>query len=249
MKLITRYNNTCTLKYDEFIIECSKKDYTDESTHIHHILPKFMGGTNDDENLIILSYNDHLTAHLLLAECFDWYSHEYYGNISSALFVKKWIDSPVDLREVLSKALKGRKRTPEQIQRMSECQKGKKASDATKRKMSESRKGKRCGSENPRFGKLVTDETRLKISKANSGKGNGMYGKTHNEETRKIISDKLKGMNRGSKNSNSKPIQNSETGIIYGSYADVYVELNLTYYMLSKLIKLGKFIVLDKQSI
>ena len=51
--------------------------------------------------------------------------------------------------------------------------------------------------------KPISDETRKKLSKANSGENNAMYGKygelnpfygkTHSEETRRIISEKLKG--------------------------------------------------------
>lgn len=34
----------------------------------HHILPKCLGGTNEDENLIDLEFGEHFTAHRLLAE-------------------------------------------------------------------------------------------------------------------------------------------------------------------------------------
>ena len=36
----------------------------------HHILPKSMGGTNDKENLIYLSYREHYLAHYMLAKAF-----------------------------------------------------------------------------------------------------------------------------------------------------------------------------------
>jgi hypothetical protein len=83
---------------------------------------------------------------------------------------------------------------------------GYKFSDDAKNRMSESRKGKLAGEKNPMFGKLVTNETREKISKANTGKkhtdvtklkmsdrkigeNNHFYGKTHTEETKLKIAE------------------------------------------------------------
>ena len=33
--------------------------------HRHHIMPKCFGGTNDDENLILLTCEEHIIAHIL----------------------------------------------------------------------------------------------------------------------------------------------------------------------------------------
>ena len=57
-------------EYYEFIENCKNKTYT-EVTHTHHILPRFMGGTDDKENLIELSVADHTYAHIILAESVD----------------------------------------------------------------------------------------------------------------------------------------------------------------------------------
>lgn len=60
--------------YLDFIKECKTKDYGELFTHKHHIIPKFMGGTNESDNLIKLSVEDHFLAHKLLAEnCEDGY--------------------------------------------------------------------------------------------------------------------------------------------------------------------------------
>jgi len=37
-------------------------------THIHHIIPRHMGGTNDPENLIELTVEEHADAHRKLYE-------------------------------------------------------------------------------------------------------------------------------------------------------------------------------------
>jgi DNA-directed RNA polymerase subunit RPC12/RpoP len=57
-------------QYLEFIESCKIKKYS-EITHNHHILPKFMGGTNTKNNYIKLGIDDHLMAHLILAENVD----------------------------------------------------------------------------------------------------------------------------------------------------------------------------------
>ena len=46
------------MTYGEFIESCREKPVDDRS-QLHHIIPKCMGGTNDEDNLIRLSYEDH----------------------------------------------------------------------------------------------------------------------------------------------------------------------------------------------
>ena len=65
-----------------------------------------------------------------------------------------------------------------------------KHSEKTKRKIGESHKGSKR-----------TAETKARMSKAQSGKNNPMYGKKHSLEKRKEISDKQKGRYTGNDNS------------------------------------------------
>lgn len=44
--------------------------------HKHHILPKHMGGTDDENNFIELTVYDHAIAHLVL-----YYRHEKYEDL------------------------------------------------------------------------------------------------------------------------------------------------------------------------
>lgn len=57
------------MTYNEFIDKC-KARYIDENTYTekHHIIPKCMGGTNDESNLITLTAQEHYIAHKLLAQ-------------------------------------------------------------------------------------------------------------------------------------------------------------------------------------
>lgn len=54
-------------KYYNELIEGRKKNILTENYAIHHIIPKCCGGTNDQSNLVKLSYREHYIAHLLLA--------------------------------------------------------------------------------------------------------------------------------------------------------------------------------------
>lgn len=51
--------------YQNFIFECRSKDVPEKGER-HHIRPRSFGGDNSEENLILLSFADHLHAHYLL---------------------------------------------------------------------------------------------------------------------------------------------------------------------------------------
>eukprot|EP01023_Acetabularia_acetabulum_P033846 TRINITY_DN31695_c0_g2_i1.p1 TRINITY_DN31695_c0_g2~~TRINITY_DN31695_c0_g2_i1.p1 ORF type:complete len:422 (+),score=43.09 TRINITY_DN31695_c0_g2_i1:347-1612(+) len=53
-------------RYDQFIEECRNKDYP-KGTYLenHHILPRHAGGSDEPQNLIKLSLEDHVKAHLI----------------------------------------------------------------------------------------------------------------------------------------------------------------------------------------
>ena len=76
--------------YKDFIHYCELKQYEgDLVLHKHHKIPKCMGGSNSIDNLILLSVEDHVTAHLLFAECFDVGSFEYNSNLRAARLLNK----------------------------------------------------------------------------------------------------------------------------------------------------------------
>lgn len=106
---------------------------------------------------------------------------------------------------------------------------GWKPSEETKRKISEANKGKLKGKNNPQYGKTgelstwwgrkhtkeekqkigdgnrektLSQETKDKISIANSGKNNGNYGKKFSKETRKKMSESRKKYWENKKNEN-----------------------------------------------
>ena len=152
----------------------------------HHIIPRVCGGTNDKENLILLTFKEHYIAHLLLTKI---YNGELKRKMQYALWrmshngkdhERKLSSSQYALcKELFKKAQLGHEVTQETKKRISDANKGRVSK----------RKGKK-------FGPLSID-TRNKISKANSGKkrseetkiklSNFHKGKLKSEETKNKI--------------------------------------------------------------
>lgn len=132
----------------------------------HHIIPKCMGGTNGEENLIDLFAREHFEAHKILSKehpdnkslVFAWTCMAFPNNAVQ----KRCAISPEEYEEariVMSKAMSGRKMSDEAKKKLSENRKGKSLSPETKQKLSEALKGR-----------TITDETRKKMSEASKGR-------------------------------------------------------------------------------
>lgn len=105
-------------------------------THKHHIIPRHMGGSNDPENLIELTIEEHAEAHKLLFEKHGhWQDYIAWKGLSGQI--------PIDelRREMTRLAWTGRKHTEESKQKIKEARSKQVTSEETKRKMSNTRKG------------------------------------------------------------------------------------------------------------
>lgn len=78
----------------------------------------------------------------------------------------------------------GYKHTEEHKSRISLLLKGRKISESQKEHLRKINTGKKLGINHPCYGKPQSEETKLKISNANSGEKNGMWGKTHTAEAK-----------------------------------------------------------------
>lgn len=149
-----------------------------ESGHKHHIVPRCwfkmnnLPIDNSDDNLVLLSYEDHIKVHKLAILCSD--TKEMASKMGYAV------------HRLLKGQFKGIHHTEETKQKMSETHKGRTFSDESRRKMSEAAKNK-----------VLSEEHRRKISEATRGKNNPMYGKQHTDAQRKKMSESLKGQNKG----------------------------------------------------
>ena len=140
--------------------------------HIHHIIPQYLGGTDDPSNLVELSVEEHAEAHRKLFE-----EHGNWQDRIAWLSLSGQIGKDDALREARGAANRGRKRTPEQIENIRKAANQRNArlmSDPIlwaeiNRKRSESHKGKKKSAEHmdnwsaSRKGHTVSDETREKI--------------------------------------------------------------------------------------
>jgi hypothetical protein len=121
-------------------------------TEKHHIVPRSMGGSNEQSNLVVLTAKEHFVAYHLL-----WKIHktrEMFFALWSMMHDKRNSRIPFPeiprLRELASvyNSFKGKDHplygighTEESRKKMSESHKGKILSTETRRKMSEARKG------------------------------------------------------------------------------------------------------------
>lgn len=139
-------------------------------TEKHHIVPRSLGGSNDKDNLVILTAREHFIAHLLLTKCTE-------GVFKQKMGYALWNMVNRD------NGLRTNSKTYETIRNAHIAMLSKQNS----------------GSGNPMFGKHLSDETkvkisaktkgskrsletRAKISKANTGTKNPMFGVAKTEE-------------------------------------------------------------------
>jgi hypothetical protein len=187
--------------YQELIDYVLENPNTNCYTEKHHIVPRCMGGSDDEENLIELSYPQHIMAHYLIA--IENKGTEFYYKNMVALnmmlsFKSKYTEE--DILEILSdeeylNILEERKISF--AKRMADIKTGRKHSEESKKKMSEVQKGR-----------IVSEECKRKLREINLGK----KLKPLSEETKQKISESLKGhtYNLGSKRSEETKRKMSE---------------------------------------
>lgn len=173
-------------------------------TENHHILPKSMSGSNKPENIIKFTARQHFLAHWML-----WKAYQNKTATRAFWLMRHTMNRVQNRNKKLSSVVYEKLRI-EHSYRMSSKNHplfGKKFSNATKNKMSQNH-ADFTGKNNPMYGKkrvhsettkakiscgnkgkLVTDETRKRMSIATSGTKNPNYGRHHSEETKRKISE------------------------------------------------------------
>jgi len=176
-------------------------------TEYHHIIPKCMGGTNDKPNLIKLTAEEHYVAHQLLVKIYPKESGLIYAvNMMSGNKIGKrnnksfgWIRRKN--AEIARKTQLGRKHSKETRLKMSNAHKGKIVSEETRIKLRKPRN--------------YTDKIKQKIS-------NTHKGKIVSEETRLKISNANKGrlMSKEWKNNISKALKGKKWEVVICPYCN-----------------------------
>lgn len=182
-----------------------KKEYKEK----HHILPKSLGGTDCGDNLVNLTAKEHFICHLLLPKMLT--DQQDIWKMSYALWQMSLINGRKRYRpssriyEIMRKQLsfnqKGIQKSEEHKRKIGLKSKGRKPflgrkhSEETKQKISKKKIGVSTPKSNAMRKKL--SNTRKAMNLNFSGTNNPMYGKTHNLETKKLISEANSGQKNG----------------------------------------------------
>ena len=122
--------------------------------HMHHKVPKHMGGSDAADNLVKLSVADHAEAHRKLFEQYGHYQDEIAWKALSGQ-----INGQEAIRAIQSETMKNRVYTAEIRKNMSDGQMGKKYD----------RKGKCAEEKNNFYGKTHSDSTKEKMRQKKLG--------------------------------------------------------------------------------
>jgi len=140
----------------------NRKKTRDGSYDLHHIVPKFMGGSDVKSNKVLLTPREHFISHLLLTKMLTGL-HKRSAYYALVRFLGK-----------------NSKRSEVKI------------NSKTYQSIIEENRKMLTGKNNPFYGKTHTPEFRKYISELNKelqkGKKNGFYGKTHTEEAKFLLS-------------------------------------------------------------
>lgn len=198
-RLIRRYN---------FVVQ---KGLVDTGGEVHHILPKslYPSFAKHKDNLVRLSLKAHFICHLLLWKITNTremlFSFSCMSNTMGVLKTSRlYTESKKEFYSKLSKLSSERMKSnnpmfrKEVRDKLSKQNKGSVVSQEQKLKSSVSLKTTWKKQGHPRSGAVLSKETRDKISASNTGKNlgklNPFYGKTHTEESKKIMRENKLGL-------------------------------------------------------
>ena len=172
-------------------------DCGDEYHERHHIIPKCMGGTNDEENLIDLFPREHFIAHKLLAQenpnieglvyawwCMSNMSGEYIKGVK-----RLTPEEYEDAKKAYRKLITGKPFSEEHRRKISEATKGKTISEKTRLAVAKANSNR-----------IWSENSRRKMSKSMSGENHPRFGTHWSEEGKRKLSDALKGIGVGEDN-------------------------------------------------
>lgn len=154
----------------------------DEYHERHHIIPKCMGGANNEENLIDLFAREHFIAHKLLAqENLDNNAliYAWWCMINASNSNKRDCEITAEEYEYARKHYSAVKSI--EMMGVKHPMFGKHHSEETRKKMSDAA----LGEKNHNFGKQMPDDVRAKISESLSGENSYWYGRHHTDESKK----------------------------------------------------------------
>lgn len=104
------------------LIEYRKKNIVEIGEN-HHIIPKCMGGNNNAENIVRLSYREHYIAHYMLAKAYNkpnlWHAFRLMKRVCDGKSILYEV-ARLHVSQAVSNTNKGKKRTVAQRKSMSD---------------------------------------------------------------------------------------------------------------------------------
>ena len=187
------------------IIDSAKASPNKEYTEKHHIIPKCLGGADNNSNLIKLTGRQHFICHWLLTRMVTGAEkHKMIFAVNRMLSISKKqsrykiTGRKYELLKLMFNEVNLFNDKDWQNSQRKQNHIGKIRSEETKQKLRdawERNKESRIGVNHPSYGKTRSSETLKKMSMAMKGKlvkeKNPMYGKTHSKEVKTLLSDRL----------------------------------------------------------
>jgi len=206
MKIIVPKKHETYEKYINRILS-SRPNIKDESVYQeeHHIIPRCLNGSDNKDNLIYLYGQEHYYAHWLL---FKENENNYKLRHAWIMMAFKTKNGNME-REYEVTADEYALAKQLNAQETSKRFKGVKQSEESVRK----RVAKTTGEGNGMYGR--TGPLNPAYGVQHFGEENPFYGKHHTQETKDKISQKKKGLHKGSKNPSAKAVVCINTGEIF----------------------------------
>jgi hypothetical protein len=208
--------NRYTEIYYNLINTAKERDEPPGVIERHHIIPKSLGGNNDNDNIVKLTAREHFICHRLLVKMTDGNSKRKM-QFALGKFVQNGPGQERILssrqyniaRSAISHARRGKKHTEETKQKIREARAKQVITEEQKRKISETLIS--IGHRPPDVtGQVRSAETKRKMSAAKMGHTAGMTGKEHTEETKIKMSKNMKGARGPQKRIEVCPVCNNK---------------------------------------
>ena len=193
---INKHMNKYTQWYAN-ITERAKNRILETYTESHHVVPRSLGGSDEADNLVNLTAREHFVCHWLLVKMTTGQEHHKMLNALRMMRAEKqgqhryntkitarvYESIKQEYAKLQSETLKGKgngfygkKHTPEAREKIRQKNLGNKLTVEQHARLVANTTGKRKPP--------LSDEHKAKLSILREGEGNGMWGKTHSEETK-----------------------------------------------------------------